>query len=208
MYTPDAARRLAAAHEALDLATEHGDPTLLAQVAPAVLYALWEPGRRELRSRVAAQAIRAAESTGDPRLEFSAHLSAYNMAVESADHAVAARSLARMRAIAHAVAEPRLRWTAGLYDTFDATMAGRLDDAEALATANLDLGMQIGAPDAFTFFAGQLFVIGTFARPPRGAAPPRRTGRERQPRRRSVQARVRHHLRRGRTRRRRTRHPE
>jgi tetratricopeptide (TPR) repeat protein len=163
MYTPDAARRLAAAHEALDLATEQGDPTLLAQVAPAVLYALWGPGRRELRSRVADRAIRAAEGTGDPRLEFSAHLSAYNMAVESADHAVAARSLTKMRAIAHAVAEPRLQWTVGLYDTFDAMMAGRLDDAEAIATANLDLGMQIAAPDAFTFFAAQLFVIGSFA---------------------------------------------
>jgi DNA-binding SARP family transcriptional activator/tetratricopeptide (TPR) repeat protein len=163
VYTPDAARRMAAAHEALDLATEHGDPTLLAQVAPAVLYALWGAGHRELRSRVAARVISAAESTGDPRLEFSAHLSAYNVAVESADHAVAARSLARMRSIAAAIAEPRLRWTAGIYDTFDATMAGRLEEAEALATANLDLGLQIGAPDAFTFFAGQVFVIGSFA---------------------------------------------
>jgi hypothetical protein len=159
IYTPDAARRVAAAHEALELATEHSDPTLLAQVAPAVCYALWGTGRHELRSRVAASAIRAARSAGDPRLEFGAHLAAYNVAVEVADHAVAARSLAGMRAIAHAVGEPRLRWTMGLYDTFDATMAGRLDDAEVLATANLELGMQIGMPDAFTFFAGQLFVI-------------------------------------------------
>ena len=159
MYTPDAARRVAAAHEALELATEHSDPTLLAQVAPAVCYALWGTGRRELRSRVAVSAIRASKSAGDPRLEFGAHLSAYNVAVEVADHVVAARSLAGLRAIAHAVGEPQLRWTMGLYDTFDATMAGRLDDAEALATANLELGMQIGVPDAFTFFAGQLFVI-------------------------------------------------
>jgi tetratricopeptide (TPR) repeat protein len=64
-----------------------------------------------------------------------------------------------MRAIAQAVAEPRLRWTVGLYDTFDATMAGRLEDAESIATANLDLGLQIGVPDAFAFFAAQLFVI-------------------------------------------------
>jgi tetratricopeptide (TPR) repeat protein len=162
MYTPDAAGRLAAAHEALDLATEHGDPTLLAQVAPAVLYALWEPGRRAPRSRAAARAVRAAARSGDPRLDFSAHLSAYNVAVESADHVVAARSLARMRAIAHTVAEPRLQWTVGLYDTFDLTMAGRLDDAETAATANLDLGLQIGVPDAFAFFAGQLFVIASF----------------------------------------------
>jgi DNA-binding SARP family transcriptional activator len=159
MYTPDAARRVAAAHEALELATEHSDPTLLAQVAPAVCYALWGTGRRELRSRVAASAIGAAKSAGDPGLEFGAHLSAYNVAVEIADHVVAARSLAGLRAIAHAVGEPRLRWTMGLYDTFDATMAGRLDDAEALATANLELGMQIGVPDAFTFFAAELFVI-------------------------------------------------
>ncbi len=163
VFTPDAARRLAAAHEALDLATEHGDPTLLAQVAPAVLYALWGPGRRALRSRVAAAATHAAESTGDPRLQFGAHLAAYNAAVESADHVVAARSQARMRAIAQAIGEPHLRWTIGLHDTFDTMMAGRLDEAEAIATATLDLGMQIGERDAFTFFAGELFVIGTFA---------------------------------------------
>jgi len=163
MYTPDTARRVAAAHEALDLATRHGDPTVFAQVAPAVLYALWGLGRRELRQRVAADAIRAASATGDPRLGFSAHLSAYNVAVESADPVIAARSLAAMRAIAGAIPEPRLRWTLGLYETFDTTMAGRLEDAEQVAAANLDLGMAIAAPDAFTFFAGQIFVIGTFA---------------------------------------------
>ena len=109
------------------------------------------------------EAIRAAETVGDPRLEFSAHMSAYNIAVESADHVVAARSLAKLRATVRGLAEPRLRWTAGLYEAFEATMAGRLDEAEALATANLELGMQIGETDAFTFFAGQVFVIGTFA---------------------------------------------
>jgi len=58
-----------AANEALELATEHSDPTLLAQVAPAVCYALWGTGRRDLRSRVAVSAIRASKSAGDPRLE-------------------------------------------------------------------------------------------------------------------------------------------
>jgi len=163
LYTPDSARRLAAAHEALDLATEHGDATLLAQVAPTVLYALWTPGRSELRSRVAARAIRAAEATGDPWLEFRAHMSAYNVAVETADHVVAARSLANLRAIAREITEPRLQWTMGLYETFEAMMAGRLDEAETLATEAFNLGAQIGAPDAFTLFAGEVFVIGTFA---------------------------------------------
>jgi DNA-binding SARP family transcriptional activator/tetratricopeptide (TPR) repeat protein len=161
VYTPDAARRLAAAHEALDLAEQLGDPTVFAQVAPAALYALWGLGRRELRQRVAADAIRSASAAGNPRLEFAAHQAAYNVAVESGDPTIAARSLAAMRTIAGAIPEPGLRWTLGIYDTFDTMMAGRLDDAEALATANLELGMPI-APDAFTIFAGQLFVIGTF----------------------------------------------
>ncbi|HVJ96851.1 MAG TPA: hypothetical protein VNC41_08465, partial [Acidimicrobiia bacterium] len=162
LYTPDAARRLAAAHEALDLAAQHGDPLVFAQVAPAALYALWGPDRREFRQRVAADAIRAASAAGDPRLEFAAHQAAYNVAVEGADPTIAARSLAAMRTIAGAIPEPGLRWTLGIYETFDTTMAGRLDDAEAMAVANLELGSPI-APDAFTFFAGQLFVIGTFA---------------------------------------------
>jgi hypothetical protein len=55
-----------------------------------------------------------------------------------------------------------MRWTLGIYDTFDATMAARLEDAERIAGENLDLGLQIGEPDAFTVYATQFFSIGTF----------------------------------------------
>jgi hypothetical protein len=161
-YAPNAGRRVALATQALTLAGEADDPALLARVAPAVLAALWAPGNERLRSDVAARAVLAADGAGDPRLQFSAHLAAYNVAVESADPVVAARSLARIRSMARTLGEPRLRWIAGLCDTFDATMTGRLADAEGLATATFDLGTQIAAPDAFTFFATQLFVIGTF----------------------------------------------
>ena len=97
------------------------------------------------------------------RLEFAAHAAAYDVAIEAADHVAAARSLAALRAVARDRGEPRMRWTAALFETFDATMAGRLEAAEALANHALELGVQIGDPDAFTFFAGQYFVIGTFA---------------------------------------------
>ena len=162
VWTPEAERRVASAHEALALADAHHDPTLFARIAPGVLWGLWEPGSGAVRSRVAARAVAVAEATGDPRLEFGAHLAAFDIAIESADHVTAARSLAKLRATARAIGEPTLRWTIGLADTFMATMAGRLVEAEAFATQTLELGMQIGAPDAFTFFAGQLFVIGTF----------------------------------------------
>jgi DNA-binding SARP family transcriptional activator len=163
IYTPDVERRLALANQALDLANGSDDPTLLARIAAAVLYALWAPGTEELRSRVAARAVVSAEASGDPRLVFSAYVAAYNVAVETADHVTAVRSLAKMRSTVSSLGAPFLRWTAGLYDVFEATMAARFVEAEAAATANLDLGMHIAAPDAFTMFAGQMFVIGTFS---------------------------------------------
>lgn len=163
LFTPDAERRVASAHKALELADAHDDPTLLARIAPDALCGLWEPGTAGVRSRVAAKAVAVAEASGDPRLVFGAHLAAFDIAIESADHVTAARSLAKLRAAARTIGEPRLRWTVGLQVAFTATMAGRLVEAESTATETLELGMQIGEPDAFTFFAGELFVIGTFA---------------------------------------------
>jgi len=101
------------------------------------------------------------------------------MAVQSQINAVAARSLAGLRAIAHR--DRRTGVCVGRrVSTTRSTrpMAGRLDEAEALATANLDLGMQIAAPDAFTFFAGQVFVIGSLAGVTKSCSS-RRTGRAR-----------------------------
>ena len=163
IYSPQAARRTATAHKALALAESDSDPALLAHIAPAAVSAIWAPGSAPIRNAVVARALTSAASSGDPRLEFAVRVVAYNVAVESGDAAAAAHSLARIRATAQAVGEPRIRWIAGLYETFDAMMAGRLAEAETLASANLELGTDIGAPDAFTLFAGQYFVIGTFA---------------------------------------------
>ena len=162
-FTPQAERRVALAHQALDLANREHDPTLVARVAPGVLCGLWAPGTAELRARVAARAVAAAEASGDPKLEFGADLLAWDIAVETADHTSAARRLAKLRSAVRSLGEPMVRWQVGLCDAFEAMMAGRLDEAEAIATATVELGMQIGAPTAFTMFAGQLFVIGTFA---------------------------------------------
>jgi DNA-binding SARP family transcriptional activator len=163
MYTPRSERRSAFAHQALTLAESVDSPTLVAQIGPAVVAALWGPGTARLRGQVAARVLTAAEATGDPRLEFNARLSSYNVAVESADPVVAAHGLAGIRSAARSLGEPRFRWIAGLVEAFDAMMTGRLDEAQSIATATLDLGLQMGVPDAFGLFAGQFFVIGTFA---------------------------------------------
>ena len=163
IHTPRAELREQVARQALDLATASDDAAVLPAIASSVLYALWAPGSSTLRADLAARAVAAAGATGDPFVEFTTHLAAYTVAVELADPAAAARSLATLRGIAADVGEPGMRWTVGIYDTFDATMAARLDDAEQLVNANLELGMQIGEPDAFTVYASQFYALATFA---------------------------------------------
>ena len=162
-YTPEVERRVTLAHRALRLAEESDDATLLARVAPAVMAALWAPGNEPLRNEVAARALSAAEVSGDPLLQFGVNLAARQVAVESGDPVMAAHTLDRLRVTAQGVGEPYLRWIILACDTFDATMAGRLADAEILAAEALDFGLQIGAPDAFAMYAAQYFVLGTFA---------------------------------------------
>jgi hypothetical protein len=162
-FTPDAERRVALAHRALRLAEQSDDPTIVASVAPAVLAALWAPGNDHLRGEVAARALLGAEASGDPLLQFSVNLAARQVAVESGDPAMAAHNLTRLRATAQSVAEPHLRWLILLLEVFEATMAGELSDAEALAAAALELGLQIGAPNAFAMYAAEFFVLRTFA---------------------------------------------
>jgi DNA-binding SARP family transcriptional activator/tetratricopeptide (TPR) repeat protein len=162
-FTPDVARRVTLAHRALRLAEESDDPKIVAGVAPAVLAALWAPGNERLRNEVAARALSAAEASGDPLLQFSVNLAARQVAIESGDPVMAAHNLTRLRATAQSVAEPYLRWLVVLCETFEAMMTGRLFDAEALAAEALELGLQIGAPDAFAMYAAEFFVLGTFA---------------------------------------------
>ena len=73
------------------------------------------------------------------------------------------RASTLMRTIASDVGEPRLRWIAALYEAFEATMQARLDDAERYSELAFEIGTQIGEPDAFSLYAGQLFVNRSFA---------------------------------------------
>ena len=162
-FTPEVERRVTLAHHALYLAEESGDPAIVAAVTPSVLAALWGPGNERLRSDVAARALAAAEASGDPLLQFRVNIAARQVAIEMGDPAMAAHTLTRLRANAQSVGEPYLHWLLAVFETFEATMSGRLSDAEAVATEALDLGLQIGAPDAFAMYAAEFFVVGTFA---------------------------------------------
>ncbi len=161
--SPDSARREAAATEALALANALDDPQLIARLAPDILCALWTPITAELRAEISNRAVSAAIASGDPYLRFVVNVTAFNTAVSLGDAARADAALAAMRQVLESHSEPRMRWSLGVVETFVATMAGRFEEAQRLADASVELGMSLGEPDAFSVFASQFFVIGTFA---------------------------------------------
>ncbi len=161
--TDQAVRQRAAALEALDLARSSPDPTLLARIAPNVLFALWTPGAGAVRAALAAEATAIVDDMDDPHLAYLVHYAAHNSAVCAGDAEPAARYLDRIHAIAEEIGEAGMRWGVGILDGYMATMTGRLVEAERVIGATLELGMEIGEPDAFPAFAAQTYVLGTFA---------------------------------------------
>ena len=159
----DTERREQAALDALALADASDDPLLLAELAPDILRALWTPATAALRADISACAVRAVAASGDPYLRFVVNLSAFNTAVSLGDASQAKTALASAHEVVRTHSEPRMRWTLCVTDTFNMTMAGRFHEAEQLANANLELGMTLSEADAFSIFASQFFVLGTFA---------------------------------------------
>lgn len=156
-------RRLAVAEEALELARSSLDPTLLVRVAPDVLYALWTPGAAAARALLAAEVTALADEGDDLHLVFLVHHVSFGAAICVGDVSAAARYSARLHEVAEEIGEPSMRWHVGILDAFVATMEARFEDAERIATATLELGMETGEPDAFGVFAAQFFFFGTFA---------------------------------------------
>jgi DNA-binding SARP family transcriptional activator/DNA polymerase III delta prime subunit len=163
IHTPRFELRQEMARRAIDLIDAVDDRTLLPNMISGLTYALWGPGALPLRRDIAARAEDVAYGTDDPFLRFWTTRAAFVVAIESADSAWARRSLGRIREIAAEIREPRLRWIALVYETFTATMEARLDDADRASELGLEIGMQIGEPEAFSLYAGQLFVNRSFS---------------------------------------------
>lgn len=163
IHTTRHEERHRAAADAIALADASTDPTLLVHVARPLLFALWSPDTIAMRYNLAIQAAKAADRTTDPFLQFRAHHGAFVVAVESADAPAARHAKSRIDALAVRMHEPRLHWMNAILNTFEATMGGRLVEADAFAAKAFELATELGDTDAFTIYATQIFVGQTFA---------------------------------------------
>lgn len=162
-HTDQGDRRRESALVALDLARSSLDPTVLARVAPNILWALMRPGTGAIRAVLAAEATAAVDEMDDPHLAFRLYQAAHGSAVCAGDAERARSYLDRLHAIADEVGEPVMRWGRGLIDGFVATMEARFADADRIVAETLDLGTRSGDPEAFALFLLQYAILGMFA---------------------------------------------
>jgi DNA-binding SARP family transcriptional activator len=163
VHTPEHELRLASARQAIELVDRSDDPLLLPRVISALAFGLWGPDTLAVRRDLAMKAVGITRRINDPILEFTTSRAAFYVGIESADVDLARTSLNRIKTIAAEIGEPRLRWICAALEAFDAMMEARLADAELHSNRMLELGIEIGEPDAFALYAAQLFAIRSFA---------------------------------------------
>ncbi len=154
-------RRTAAATEAEALARASKDASLLARIAPDLLFSLWAPGAGESRLRIARDAVEIIEDSGQPLEASNLYHAAHTAAVCAGDQEFATHCADRLQSLAEEINEPRVRWLSALIEGFDATMECRFDEAEELIPHSHAIGAQIGESEAFTTYAAQFFTLGS-----------------------------------------------
>ena len=120
---------------------------------------LWTPGLLEEHRDNAAELEEVATALEDPVSRFWAACDRILVSMWGADLPAADRGLRTIAALAERVGQPILRWIALWYGSWRAHLAGRLDEAEALAFQAAEVGTASGQPDAQAFLAGQLVPL-------------------------------------------------
>lgn len=135
------------ADRAVALASGGGDTSALATALLARHDALWRPGSASVRLPVVDEMLVAATGAADRELIALAHQLRATALLELGDPA-GRDELLRYVQLAEQFGHARGRWAALTRRATYAQIAGRVDEALALAEEALDLGRAIGEPDA------------------------------------------------------------
>jgi tetratricopeptide (TPR) repeat protein len=139
MFTADQARRRALSDEAVTIARRVGDRATLARVLLSRCAALWAPGNLAERRANAAELRTLADGLGDPFVKVWACLYGFETAMEAGAVEQADRHLDEADRSASEV-ERALRWFAVFPRAGRMLLAGRIDEADALAHQALEIG--------------------------------------------------------------------
>ena len=155
------ARAPAVAEEAVALARELDDPATLSFALLALHDARWRPGSAGERLPVVEEMLALAATAGDRELLAQARLLRAVALVELGDRSGLA-DLEEYCRLAGELGHPGGRWGALSRRAAAAGLAGRLEEARALAEEGRQLGRRIGQPDADSVADAQLWELGRF----------------------------------------------
>ena len=159
VYADDRDRRFALAEEAMALARQTGDPETLADVLAAADYAIQVPSTLAQRRAISAELAVLHQTAGTPHSRAIAAFGRSITALEGVDLAGSDEALAAGWRFASEFAQPTLRWISTAFRSCRALLAGRLAEAEALATEGFMLGQEAGQPDAGAWMAALLWGV-------------------------------------------------
>ncbi|MGH8974211.1 MAG: hypothetical protein ACRD0C_13560, partial [Acidimicrobiia bacterium] len=158
-FSPDYDRRQRLAAEAEAVARRLGDPAILARVLGLRLFTLWVPPARGEWLGVADELAALAKRLDDPLPGIWTTLVRFGSAVEAGDMEAAVHSLGLVSRIAGDLAQPFFQWFVPILAHMLARIAGRLEEAEALAEEAHEIGRAAGVPDAFHLYSAQVFWL-------------------------------------------------
>lgn len=145
--------------EALRIARSAGDPATLVWVLNMHDSALRLPETLADRHETTAEAVRVAETLGDPVAIFRSARHVLDTALETGNRALRDQAIEIQHEIATRVGQPLLIWIDTQNRSQQALLDGDPDEAERLAEEALTIGTESGQPDALTAYGGQLLVI-------------------------------------------------
>ena len=158
-YSPGRARMPALSDEAMDIATELGDPEARAYACSARRRVLWDAPHLAERIEVSTEMLTLARQIGNLELQLQAHAWLVVDLLERGDRDAVDAQIEAFEAGANQTRQTLFEWNSLVWRAMRALLAGSLDRADRLASEALAAGAPAEAVTAAQYYAIQVLGI-------------------------------------------------
>lgn len=158
-FTDDYERRRQLSDEALAIARELDDPRALSRVLSSRGNTLRIPETAAERDAHSVENMEITEALDDKVARWAAVSDRLTVAIEIGDIEDVDRMLAEEIELADEMRQPYQQWIALVHQSWRALVAAQLEESETFCSRALEVGVETGQPDAFVFYAAQLFLL-------------------------------------------------
>ena len=158
-YSPERDRMRALSDEAMEIATELGDPEARAYACSARRRVLWDAPHLPERVEVSTEMLTLARQIGNLELQLQAHAWLVVDLLERGDRDAVTAQMEAFDAGANRLRQPLYEWSSIVWRAMSALLSGQLDRADVLASEALAAGAPAEAVTASQYYAIQVLGI-------------------------------------------------